>query len=190
MASVSRSWASRARACSAARCSLISSAASSAAVRIWSAAAARRSASARADSAVAARCSAALVIASTSISVAVGSPRVATVPVSRVATPVSVPARSRIWRSISAPCTRAIVTGCSVSASVVVTPRSASASRFRSRHAVTLLWPGSAQYSGGRPGPAARSGVASQPGYLQVAVLVCSVIVALLGGSPGPDPIL
>ena len=70
-----------------------------------------------------------------------------------------------------------MVTGCSVSASVVVTPRSASARRRRSRQAVTLLCPGSAQYSAGRPGPAVRSGGASQPGNLQVAVLVCSVIV-------------
>ena len=76
-----------------------------------------------------------------------------------------------------------MVTGCSVSASLVVTPRSASASRLRSRHAATGLCAGSAQYSGGRPGlAAAGSGAFSQPGNLHVAVLVCSVMMPS-GGS-------
>ena len=82
--------------------------------------------------------------------------------------------------------TRAMVTGCSVSASLVVTPRSASASRLRSRHAVTALCAGSVQYWGGRPGSApAGLGGFSQPGNLHVAVLVCSVMVPsrALGGS-------
>ena len=79
------------------------------------------------------------------------------------------------------PVTRAMVTGCSVSASLVAIPRSASASRFRSRHALTGLCAVSVQYSGGRPGPDAGSGALSQPGTLQVTAVVCSVII----GPPG-----
>ena len=73
----------------------------------------------------------------------------------------------RLCRSISAPVTRAMVTGCSVSASLVTTPRSASARRLRSRHADTGLCAGSAQYSGGRPGFAvAASGASCAAGEL------------------------
>ena len=83
---------------------------------------------------------------------------------------------SRIWRSSSAPVTRAMVTGWSASASVVVVPRSASASRLRSRHAVTPVCSGLSQYPGGRPVLGAWRAGWSQPGYLQVTMPVCSVM--------------
>jgi hypothetical protein len=67
-------------------------------------------------------------------------------------------ASARSWRSSSAPVTRAMVTGVSVSAGLAAVRAAAAARRRRSRQAVTLVCPRPSQYSGGRPGPVAGRG--------------------------------
>ena len=54
-------------------------------------------------------------------------------------------ARVRISRSISTADARAIVTGCSASASLTVVPVWLAASRCRSRHAFSAVWSGLVQ---------------------------------------------
>jgi hypothetical protein len=72
-----------------------------------------------------------------------------------------------------------MLTGLSVSATAAVPPATA-ARRRRSRHAVTFVCPRPSQYSGGRPGPAARAAGCWQPGYLhmfRVAVAWLSLVI-------------
>jgi hypothetical protein len=144
------------------------SAAASASARNRSASLARCPAAAARASAATARCSAAARTASTSTSAAVGSPTVAIASRSRSAIPDTRSASARSDRSSSVPVSRAIVTGCSMSAALIIVPASSAARRRRSRHAVVLLCSRPSQYSGGRPGPAVRAAGSRQPGYLQV----------------------
>jgi hypothetical protein len=85
---------------------------------------------------------------------------------------------ARSDRSSSAPVILAVVSGLPSSAGLIVVPACPAASRRRSRHADTRVWPRPAQYSGGRPVPAAGAAGCPQPGYLQV---VRAMVVVLIG---------
>src|SRR5581483_12292028 len=89
-------------------------------------------------------------------------------------------ASARSDRSSSAAVILAVVSGLPSSAGLITVPACSAASRRRSRHADTRVWPRPAQYSGGRPVPAAGAAGCPQPGYLHVV----RVIVVVLIGPP------
>src|SRR5581483_5512498 len=90
-------------------------------------------------------------------------------------------ASARSDRSSSAAVILAVVSGLPSSAGLITVPSCSAATRRRSRHADTRVWPRPTQYSGGRPVPAAGAAGCPQPGYLQV---VRVIVVVLIIGPP------
>jgi hypothetical protein len=93
-------------------------------------------------------------------------------------------ASARSERSRSAPVILPMVTGLASSAALMVVPFFSAASRRRSRHADTRVWPRPAQYSGGRPGPSAEAAGCLHPGNLHTARDALTVVFWLAIGTP------
>jgi hypothetical protein len=93
-------------------------------------------------------------------------------------------ASARSARRSSAPVILAMVSGLASSAGLITVPFFSAASRRRSRHADTRVWPRPAQYSGGRPGPSAEAAGCSHPGNLHTGRDVVVFFELAIVGAP------